>query len=292
MCESKNTQILTLYSFLLFSFLKHNIWYCVWYEVLWDYAFQIFVYLKGLRDIWIYDAAMMHNTRKNWRGDSLLSLLLSERIQEKARKCKWESVQGEDGYTTVHQSAWYACVSKHVQRFIKEKPWCCRVPAQGNKEESCYIDSEPTVVPSKLPGKLDWHGMMQAAGRQQARSRRGRMCPQQAEAWLLIDTLTATDCASRRRGGKPGWLQKGKQWKPLCTRVLWFYASRVRTSVQLVRRCVNVPQRAGVVRQLLRVHPSDLTYNSTNYLTTSITFFPPFMRTIHFSRFRCNQLKP
>lgn len=116
---------------------------------------------------------------------------------------------------------------------------------------------------------------MQAAGRQQARSRRGRMCPQQAEAWLLIDTLTATDCASRRRGGKPGWLQKGKQWKPLCTRVLWFYASRVRTSVQLVRRGVNVPQRAGVVQQLLRVHPSDLTYNSTNYLTTSITFSPP-----------------
>lgn len=118
-------------------------------------------------------------------------------------------------------------------------------------------------------------GSRQAAGRQQARSRRGRMCPQQAEAWLLIDTLTATDCASRRRGGKPGWLQKGKQWKPLCTRVLWFYASRVRTSVQLVRRGVNVPQRAGVVQQLLRVHPSDLTYNCTNYLTTSITF-PPF----------------
>lgn len=204
--------------------------------------------LKGVTrhmDIWHNHDALHKEELK--RRQSLLSLLLAERIQKKARKCKRESVQGEDGYTTVHQSVWYACVPKHVQCFIKEKPWCCRVPAQGNKEESCYIDSEPTVVPSKFPGKLDWHGMMQA-GRQQARSRRGRMCPQQAEAWLLIDTLTATDCASRRRGGKLGWLQKGKQWKSLCTRVLWFYVSWVRTSVQLVCRCVNVPQRAGVVQ--------------------------------------------
>lgn len=45
-------------------------------------------------------------------------------------------------------------------------------------------------------------------------------------------------------------------------------------------------------QQLLRVHPSDLTYNCTNYLTTSITYISPLMRTIHFSRFRSNQLKP
>lgn len=141
--------------------------------------------LKGVTrhmDIWHNHDALHKEELK--RRQSLLSLLLAERIQKKARKCKWESVQGEDGYTTVHQSVWYACVPKHVQCFIKEKPWCCRVPAQGNKEESCYIDSEPTVVPSKLPGKLDWHGMMQA-GRQAAGTEQERQNVSPA-SWSLI----------------------------------------------------------------------------------------------------------
>lgn len=237
--------------------------------------------LKGVTrhmDIWHNHDALHKEELK--RRQSLLSLLLAERIQNKARKCKRESVQGEDGYTTVHQSGWYACVPKHVQCFIKEKPWCCRVPAQGNKEESCYIDSEPTVVPSKLPGKLDWHGMMQA-GRQAGRHGAGEAecvpSKLKPDCWLIhwLPLIVHHEEEEENRDD----CRKGNNESP-CALVCC--DSMCLGCVRVFSLCVGVwmyhreqgwfsPKHP---QQLLRVHPSDLTYNCTNYLTTSITFFP------------------
>lgn len=138
-----------------------------------------------------------------------------------------------------------------------------------------HVDSEPTVAPSKLPGKLDWHGMMQAAGAEQERQ---NVSP---ASWSLIADWYI-DChwlwimKKRRKTGMIAERETMEVAVHSCAVILYLGCVRV------FGLCVCVwmyhreqgwfsPKHP---QQLLRVHPSDLTYNCTNYPTISITFFP------------------
>ena len=94
----------------------------------------------------------------------------------------------------VCSSCIWTCSVKH-----EEKAKVAPIPSTGKanrREDMLHLDSEPPssswCLPSKLPAKLDWHGMVQAGGRsgrqlqQESEADHGRMCPP-ASCILIAD---------------------------------------------------------------------------------------------------------